>query len=255
MTSNESAEGKPGGRFSELLKVEGKLSLREPYGVFGIALPVVLLIVFDLISNAEPGNVGSTAYTVLDLYIPTLMVIGFITIALGLPNSLIRDREIGWLRRVSTTPVHPSRLLAAQLILNVIYAVAMVLIVIFGGEVVFGAPLDVNVPLFVLAIILSIAAVFSLGLIVAAVAPSQTAGSALSGVFMFGMLFLSGLWTPPALMGEPLQTIIYYSPAGAAARLLLSSVFNTAVPLETVATLVAYAVIFSLVAIRYFRWE
>ncbi len=198
---------------------------------------------------------GNTGYTVLDLYLPIIMVLGFISIAVGLPNSLIRDREIGWLRRVSTTPVHPSRLLAAQLIINLVFAVVMVLIVIFGGEVIFGAPLDVNIPLFILAIILSIAVIFSLGLVVVAIAPSQTAGSALGGIFTFGLFFLSGLWTPPALVGEPLQTIIYYSPSGAAARVLLSSVFNTAPPIETLLTMVAYTVIFSLIAIRYFRWE
>ncbi len=253
--SGESKSSKPRGYFSELLKVEGKLALREPYGVFGIVLPVVLLALFGFISSQEPGNVGNTGYTVLDLYIPTIMVIGFISIALGLPNSLVRDREIGWLRRVSTTPVHPSRLLAAQMILNLVFAIAMVLIVIFGGEVVFRAPLDVNIPFFILAIILSIAAIFSLGLVVVAIAPSQTAGSALGGIFTFGLFFLSGLWTPPALVGEPLQTIIYYSPSGAAARVLLSSVFNTAPPYATIATLVAYTVIFSVIAIRYFRWE
>ncbi len=257
MTSiaSESKRNNPRGHFSELLKVEGKLSLREPYGVFGIVFPVGLLVLFGFISSQEPGNVGNTGYTVLQLYIPTIMVIGFISIALSLPNSLVRDREIGWLRRVSTTPVHPSRLLAAQLILNLVYTVAMVLIVIFGGEVVFGVALDVNIPLFILAIILSIAVIFSLGLVVAAVAPSQTAGSALGGVVTLGLFFLSGLWVQPSMVGGPLQTIMYYSPSGAAARALLSSVFNTAPPIEIMLTMVAYTAIFLFIAIHYFRWE
>ncbi len=257
MTSvpSESKTDNSRGHFSELLKAEGKLAMREPYGVFGIALPVVLLVLFGFISSQEPGNVGNTGYTVLDLYIPTIMVIGFVSIALSLPNSLVRDREIGWLRRVSTTPVHPSRLLAAQMILNLVFAIAMVLIVIFGGEAVFGAALDVNIPLFILAILLSIAVIFSLGLVVAAIAPSQTAASALGGVFAFGLFFFSGLWLQPALVSGPLQTIMYYSPSGAAARVLLSSVFNTAPPYTTVLTMVAYIVIFSFIAIRYFRWE
>jgi ABC-2 type transport system permease protein len=255
VTSEESKGSNPRGHFSELLKVEGKLALREPYGVFGIVFPVILLALFGFISSQVPRNVGNTGFTVLDLYIPTIMVIGFISIALSLPNSLVRDREIGWLRRVSTTPVHPSRLLAAQLILNLVFAVAMVLIVIFGGEVVFGVALDVNIPLFVFSIILSIAVIFSLGLVVAAIAPSQTAASGLGGLFFFGLLFLSGLWVQPAQVGGLLQTIMYYSPSGAAARVLLSSVFNVAPPYETVVTMVVYTAIFALVAIRYFRWE
>ena len=119
----------PRGHFSELLKVEGKLALREPYGVFGVVFPVGLLVLFAWISSQEPGNVANTGLTVLELYIPTIMVIGFTVIAMGfLPNVLVRDREIGWLRRVSTTPVPPSRLLGAQLIINLAFASAMVLI-------------------------------------------------------------------------------------------------------------------------------
>jgi ABC-2 type transport system permease protein len=257
MTSvaNESKSEKMSGHFSELLKVEGKLALREPYGVFGIALPVVLLVLFWFIGAQEPGNVGSTGYTVLGLYIPTTMVIGFSTIALGLPNGLIRDREIGWLRRVSTTPVHPSRLLAAQMILNTIFAFVMILIVVFGGEEIFGAALNVNIPLFVISIGLSIGVIFSLGLVVAAIAPSQTAGSALGGLFFFGLLFLSGLWIQPAMVGGVLATVMYYSPAGAASQALLYSVFNTAPPYTALVTMVGYAAVFTLVAIRYFRWE
>jgi ABC-2 type transport system permease protein len=183
------------------------------------------------------------------------MVIGFSSIALGLPNGLIRDREIGWLRRVSTTPLHPSRLLAAQMVLNTIFAFVMILIVIFGGEAIFGAALNVNVPLFVISIALSIGVIFSLGLVVTAIAPSQTAGSALGGLFFFGMLFLSGLWVQPALVGGAFATVMYYSPAGAASQALLYSVFNTAVPYTALATMVVYTAFFASIATHYFRWE
>src|SRR5262252_3889874 len=102
-----------GVRFAELLKVQAKLALREPYGpLMGIGLPVVLLAVFGFISRAVPGNVGNTGLTIIDLWIPTLLVISFIGISASLPNTLIRDREIGWLRRVSTTPLPPSMLLS-----------------------------------------------------------------------------------------------------------------------------------------------
>lgn len=243
--------------FFELLKVEWKLDLREPVGPgMGIALPIVLLVLFGAISDLSPGNVGSSSFSVIQIYIPTIIVIGFIAAAIfSLPRSLVRDREIGWLKRVSTTPVHPSRLLAAQLILNLIYSLVATVVVIFGGEAIFGASLDVNVPFFVLSIILSIAAVFSLGLIVAAIAPSQTTAQGMSGGLMFLMFFLSGLWVQPTMVGGALATIMYYSPAGAAVLALLDSAFSVAPPYTALVTMVVYAVIFALIAIRYFRWE
>ncbi len=246
---------KAGGHFTELLKVQGKLAVRGGNAIVGMAIPIGLLLVFALIGSAEPGNVGNTSYSVLDIYLPVIMVIGFVFIALGLPTTLVRDREIGWLRRISTTPVHPSYLLAAQLIINLIFALATVLVIIFGGEVIFHVALDVNTPLFIISIILSIAVIFSLGLVLVAIAPSQAAAQGMTGAFTFGLMFLSGLWTPPQAVGGPLATIIYYSPSGAAVRALLDSIFNQPIPYTTFVTLVVYSVIFAFIAIRYFRWE
>lgn len=259
MTSvpSESKEKESRGNFSRLLKVEGKLALREPIGLgMGIGLPIILLVVFGLIGMANPGNVASTGLTVLDLYVPTIMVIGFISLGIStLPVTLVRYREMGWLRRVSTTPESPSRLLAAQLTINLVLALVTILIVILGSESIFGAPLEVNIPYFVLSIVLSIAVIFSLGLIVAALAPSQTVASALTGLLFFLSLFLSGLWVQPAQVGGPLAIIMYYSPSGAAAQALLYSVFNTAPPYTAIVTMVAYTAVFAFIAIRYFRWE
>ncbi len=255
--TQESRSKNSRGHFTELLKVEGKLALRTPAGLgTGIGLPIILLIVFGLIGNAVGGTVGNTGLTIIDLWVPTIMVIGFTGIAVSaLPPTLARYREIGWLRRVSTTPVSPSRILAAQIIINLILALATILIVIFGSEFIFGAPFTVGIPYFVLSIILSIAAIFSLGLVIAALAPSQAVASALSGGLFFLMLFLSGLWIQPSQVGGLLATIMYYSPVGAAARALLYSVFNQAPPYSTIVTLVVYTAIFAFVAIRYFRWE
>ena len=244
------------GPFSELLKVEAKLAMRAPYGLgFGIAFPAILLVVFGEIGTASPGNVGSTGLTVLELYVPIIMVITFIGIAVdALPIPLVRDREAGWLRRVSTTPVGPSRVLAAQLVLNLAFALVGIVIVLLGSAAVFGASLSVGV-YFVFSTALALAEIFLLGLLVAAVAPGQTAQNAISGVLFFAMLFLSGLWYPAAEAGGLLQTVMYYSPGGAAVRAMLGSVFGTAPPLASVATMAVYAVIFAAVAVQYFRWE
>jgi ABC-2 type transport system permease protein len=243
-------------QIAALLKVQAILSLREPYALgLGVGLPVALLVVFGWISNNVPGNVAGSGLSVIDLYIPTLMVISFIAIAISLPNTLVRDREIGWLRRISTTPVHPSRLLAVQLILDLVLATVAIVILIVGGRVIFGAPLSVGIPYFVLSVALALAVFFSLGLVVVALAPTQTVVSAVGGVLFFGLLFLSGLWVQPIQVGQPLREIMWYSPSGAAVRAILYSVFNSRPPLTTLAALVGYAIVFSFVAVRYFRWE
>jgi ABC-2 type transport system permease protein len=214
-----------------------------------------LLFVFGFIGQANPGNVGDTGQTIIDLWTPTILVIAFIGISISLPNTLVRDREIGWLRRVSTTPLHPSMLLAAQLIFDLILAAAAVLIVILGGVLVFGASLHVQILPFGVSLLLSIVEIFALGLVLVALTPTQTVASAVAGVVFFVLMFLSGLWVQPAQAGEPLRTIMYYSPSGAAVRALLDSVFNGSPSYAALLTMAVYTVIFGFIAIRYFRWE
>ena len=165
-----------------------------------------------------PGNVGDTGLTIIDLWTPTILVLAFLFIAISLPNTLVRDREIGWLRRVSTTPLHPSMLLAAQLVIDLVLAAAAVLIIILGGALVFGASLHVQILPFAVSLLLAIAEIFALGLMLVALVPTQTVAQPVAGVVTFALMFLSGLWVNPAQVGDPLQTIMYYSPSGAAAR-------------------------------------
>lgn len=259
MTSSrfqELTRRRSGARFAELLKVQAKLALREPIGVLGgIGLPVVLLAVFGFIGRQVPGAVGNTGLTIIDLWVPTILVIAFIVIAISLPNTLVRDREIGWLRRVSTTPLHPSMLLAAQLIINLVLAAIATIIIIVGGALVFGASLHVQILPFALSLLLAIAEIFALGLMLVALAPTQAVASAVAGVVFFVLMFLSGLWVQPAQVGDPLATIMYYSPSGAAVRALLGAVIEGNVSYAALLTMVVYTVIFGFIAIRYFRWE
>jgi ABC-2 type transport system permease protein len=253
---NESTLRRSGVQFAELLKVQGKLALREPIAALaGIGLPVVLLVVFGVIGQNVPGNVGDTGLTIIDLWIPTILVISFIGISISLPNTLVRDREIGWLRRVSTTPLHPFMLLAAQLTFDLVLAAAAVLTVIVGGALVFGASLHVQILTFGVSLLLAIAEIFALGLVLVALMPSQTVASAVAGVVFFASMFLSGLWVQPAQIGDPLRTIMYYSPTGAAARAVLDSAFNGSPSYAALLTMAVYTLIFGFIAIRYFRWE
>jgi ABC-2 type transport system permease protein len=252
----ESTRQRSSVHFAELLKVQGKLALREPYGVLaGIGLPAVLLVVFGFIGRAVPGNVGDSGQTIIDLWVPTLLVIAFIGISASLPNTLVRDREIGWLRRVSTTPLHPYMLLAAQLIFDLVLAAAAVLIVILGGALLFGASLHVQLLPFGVSLLLSVVEMFALGLVLVALVPSQTVAQVVGGVAFFILMFLSGLWVNPAQVGDPLQTIMYFSPSGAATRALLDAAFNGSPSYAALLTMAVYTVLFGFIAIRYFRWE
>lgn len=242
--------------FLELIKVQGKLALREPAGlVFGIGLPLILLIIFGNVPTFNQPIEGSS-FTLFELYIPILMVTVLIFIGLfGLPIPLVRDREIGWLRRISTTPIPPAKLLAAQVTINLILAAVGFTILVAGSTLIFGVKLAFDIPGFILSLVLATLAMFSLGLLLTSVAPSQSAANGITMGLLYPLLFFAGIYVPIQVLPSGLQTAALYTPVGAAVNALNSSMngsFPSFVPLVVMA---AYAAFFSFVAIRYFRWE
>lgn len=240
--------------FPVLLKLEWKMSLREPYGlVLGILFPILLLVLFGTI-GAETGTKIS-GLTIIQYYVPTIIVIGFISIAFySVPITIIRDREIGWLRRVSTTPLSPAKLLLSHLVINLIFSAITIAVILAGSIIVFGASLDFRVFYFSISIIFSLLVLFSLGIVIAAFAPSQRASAALAYPLFMGMMFFAGLWIQPDQVGEPLRSIMWYSPSGAASRTILYSALNATPPYTEFLAMAIYSVVFGFIAIRFFKW-
>jgi len=239
---------KPSKPFWELIKVQGKLVLREPYSIiFGVAMPIFLLIIFGIVPTFREPISSDTTMTVFDLYIPILMV--------GLPIPIVRDREIGWLRRISTTPISPTKLLAAQVTINIILAAVGFVILAAGSILIFGMNIVFDITGFVLSLVLATAAMFSLGLLIAAVAPSQGAANGMMMALLYPLLFFAGVYVPMQVLPSSLQTVSSFTPVGAAVKALESSMQGTFPSIIPLLVMTAYTVFFSYIAIRYFRWE
>jgi ABC-2 family transporter len=100
--------------------VEAKLFLREPMAVFfTLAFPLMVLLLFGTIFGAEP--IPGTNLKGIDMSAPayTGMIIGTVGL-IGLPTTLAGYQELGILRRLRATPLHPSTILGAQVIVNLL---------------------------------------------------------------------------------------------------------------------------------------
>jgi ABC-2 type transport system permease protein len=106
-----------------------------------------------------------------------------------------------------------------------------------------------------LAVLLSIAGLFSIGLVIAAVARTTTSASVFGRVLFFPLIFLAGLWWPRELMPGGLQALSGISPLGATVEALQDSMQGQFPPAMPLLVLAAYAVVFGLLARRLFRWE
>src|SRR5258708_4492172 len=119
----------------KLTWVETKLFLREPGSYFGLAFPLVLLLVFGSIygnaPNAFLGGHGS-----LDVYVPAYIALLISVNAFyALPITIINYRERGILFRLQATPLRSREILSAQIGANFLMTTADVIILIVLGRV------------------------------------------------------------------------------------------------------------------------
>ena len=133
-------------------------------------------------------------------------MVGFVLAMLAisvLPSYLATYREKGILRRLSTTPVRPSRLLQAQLAMGLAMALGAVTLVIGRRRRRRSTPPCPSSPLgFLVAFVLAAASLFAVGLLVAAVAPSGKAAAGIGTVLFFPLMFFAGLWVPREAMPD-----------------------------------------------------
>jgi ABC-2 type transport system permease protein len=247
----------PRAAFGQIVRNEVRLALRRPIGLIGgVGLPLVLLVIFGEIPAFKLVVPSFGGGDIFDAYVPVLMCFGLAMLALlGLPTPLVSYRELGVLRRLSTTPVPRSWLLAAQGVVQLGTAVITIAAVLVISMTVFGVPAPKNPAGLAVSLLLAIAGLFAIGLFIAAMARTATAVNVIGRVTFFPLMFFAGLWLPRALMPGALLDISNYTPLGAMVQAVQASMKTGFPPVAPLLVLAAYAVVFGYLARRFFRWE
>jgi ABC-2 type transport system permease protein len=242
---------------SKLIRTELMLFVREPIGVFfAVAFPAILVGILGSIPSFRTPDPGVGGLRVIDLYVPIGLALALAMVALQfMPAILAGYRERGVLRRMSTTPVPPGMLLAAQVLTGLLSALVAGALVLGVGRVAFNVALPRQLAGFAVAFVLVAAALFAVGLFVAAVAPSGKAGNAIGTIMFFPVMFFAGLWLPREAMPPLLRRIGDFTPLGAGEHALHDAATGLWPHAGQLAVLVGYVVVFGLAAARMFRWE
>jgi ABC-2 type transport system permease protein len=243
--------------FGQIVLNEVRLTWRRPIGLIGgVGIPLVLLIIFGQLPSFKQVPASFGGLTIFDAYVPVLAAFGLAMLAmLGLPLPLVSYRELGVLRRLSTTPVPPSWVLAAQAVVQLCIAVASVVVIFTVSTAVFGAPAPKSPAGLALSVAVSMAGLVAIGLLIAAVARTSTGANVIGRVVFFPLMFFAGLWLPRAVMPPVLLDISNYTPLGAAVQAMQASMQSGFPPAAPLLVLTAYAVVFGYLARRFFRWE
>ena len=247
--------------FRLLVKTEIKIGLRRPVGIFlAVGIPLALLVIFGSIPATSRPRAALGGISFFTLYVPSLLVFVLIVVGLGgLPQQLAAYREQGVLRRLSTTPVPPSWLLAAQLTISLMLATIGIAILLGVGAIAFGLALPRTIGGGVVAfvsLLFTVAATLGLGLCAAALASSPQVASALQALFFYPLAFFSGLYVPiQEIHSAVISEIAKVLPTGAGFNALHASFLGHSPGAEPLLVLAGWAVFTSVAAARLFRWE
>ena len=241
--------------FRALVRTEALLLVREIVPLlWGVGFPLVLLAVIGEFSAGPDKSLDG--FSLVAAYEPVLIAFTCATFALqGLPTVLASYRERGILRRLNATPVGAGRLLAAQLTVNLSITLIATIGILIVGDAAFGVALPGQPAGFAVALLLTAAAMLSLGLLVAAVARTGRVAGAVGTMLFLPLMFFAGLWGPQATMPAALRRIGDDTPLGAAVTALQHSMAGQWPPASSLAVLAAYAAALALLAWRLFRWE
>jgi ABC-2 type transport system permease protein len=240
-----------------LVVAEGRMVIRDTAGlVVPLGLPLLIMVMFGQGATDEsiPAFGGRTAFEAYVVPLVLVMVIATIGV-INMPSFLASYRKFGILKRLSATPVHPLMVLVAQVVISLVQTAIGVGLALTVGAAFFGlrAPERLGTAIGVFA--LATAAMYAVGMVVAAVSPTVNASVAIGLVTFFAMGAVGGMFGPTENLPDIVARIGEFTPFGAAVPALQAAWIWQAPETLHVASLAIVTGVASLFAATFFRWD
>jgi ABC-2 type transport system permease protein len=244
--------------FWNLALTQIKIYLREPAAAFfTLAWAPLMLILFGSIYGNDPATfVGGYGYIDATTAAYIAMVIDNVGL-LTIPVDVAMKRETGMLHRLRATPLRSSTFILADVLTYIIVLLLGTLIMCAVAVFGFGAQFYGNWGLLFLAFLLTTFAMYAMGYLLAAIAPSVQVANVFGFIVGFIMMFLSGATIPMEVLPPAVQNISRFIPLTYGVRLLKASWLQGSWEGQglSVGVLLGVALICSALAARFWRWE
>ncbi len=144
----------------------------------------------------------------MDATVPAyaVMVIG-VTGLMSLPLTLSGYKEKKIYKRFDATPAGKKRIISAQILVNLMMTLIGIAILLIAGKLLYHIRLKGDFLSVCVGILLSIAAMFSIGFLLTAIGRDLKGTNMLCYVVYFVMLFLSGATMPDQMFPETMKKI------------------------------------------------
>ena len=240
---------------------EWRIFWRTPISAFfTIFFPLLIYVVFSAVFGNE--DIEYLGITTAQFYAPSLAVFSAVSATYtNISITTAYQRDEGILKRVRGTPLPPWIFLGGKILASIVIALIGTMIMLDVGFLFFGLQFYLEtLAVLVVTFFVGVAAFAALGLLVAALAPSGQAATAIANATLLPLAFVSGVFIipgedPPAWLEAvsnffPLSHFV--EPFRAA---FTPEELRPPIEWTDLAYLALWGVVALVLAIRWFRWE
>ena len=244
-------------RFFTFLKTELKLSLRDMnMPIFAVIMPIIVFIILGIICGTRPAYDGAE-YTFME---QSFRAVGAVAICasglMGLPLAVSGLREMKILKRLRVTPVSPVFVLGVELAMYIVYC-AVSLVMLFVIALLWGVRLHGSLLAFLGSWALTMLSTLSIGMLAGGVAKDTKQAGVIASILYFPMLVFSGTTLPLEVMPKAMQKIVSVFPMTQGLTMMKNTFLgiSTGNMLLPLCAMLGVAVLCTVLAVRFFRWE
>lgn len=193
-----------------IIRLEIKKNLQDRGLFFWVfILPIIFTVLFIavLTSGAKVTESEQIIISIVPGY--TVMFVFFIMITMT--EKFIKDRDIGMVARIASTPLSPYLYLMGKWVPYMYIVLIQIVVLFLFGKLVYNIPLEQPVHLLISSVLLTFT-VTGIGLALAILVKTNNMGIALTQVIALGGALLGGLWFPVEMMPDILKTVSYFLP-------------------------------------------
>lgn len=244
--------------FRQLTWTSWREIIRDPViAILSIAFPLFFTVMFLFLPDVSPAP-GAPKIDALQFGLPAVLLMAFMSLATtGTAAPLTVFRQKGVLRALACTPVRKSTFVLAQLPARVLIAAAELVLVALVAAV--AGVLHVADPaLLALGLVLSLAALLSLGYFLGGLSASPELAGMMFALLTPLLLMLSGVFLPLAMFPAWLQRAAEWLPFTYMGDLLRHGLTGTGLQFpvwQTVLVLGATFAVLTALTFRTFRWD
>ena len=244
--------------FWTLLKNELKMSFRGmDMLIFALIMPLVVLVILGLVFGQKPAFEGAP-YTFLEQSFGALCTISICAGGvMGLPLVISDYRAKHILKRWQVTPVSPSLVLAVEISMYALYALASLVSLFIAAFCFFGFKMKGSFALFLAGYFLVMLTMFSIGMMAGGVSKDSKTAGIIASLLYFPMLIFSGATLPYEIMPATLQKISDILPLTQGIKILKNSVLGLAPGnvIAPVIVMILITTVCSAITVKFFKWE